>query len=110
MKTKEYIEKYHLDKKRNFNYRIFLNDFGKEFGVLLQKYPKESFTEEQFETVIMDLKQKFDSISNKAVYGIPIKIWNYFYATTISNKRKKLFPLSDKNRNVKKYKKNYFKK
>ena len=109
MKANEYVKKYHIDTKKAFNYRLFCRDMGKDFGELLHSYGKEDFTEDKFEVIIKELKQKFDSINNKALYGVPIKIWNYFYATTISNKRRKMFPNSLKNKEkVKKYRKDYF--
>ena len=109
MKTSEYVKKYKLNEKKSFNYRLFLGDLGRDFGELLRK--EENLTEDKFENIITQLKQKFDAVNNKAVFGIPIKIWNYFYATSISNKRKKLFPNSPKNSEpVKKYRKNYFRK
>jgi len=104
MNVKDYVQKYHLDKKKHFSYKTFLNDLGKDFGVLLQSYPKATLTEEQFRSIVKELKQKFDSISNKAIYGIPDKIWNYFYATTIINKKNKIFSTK---KSVKRFKKDY---
>ncbi|HLO91544.1 MAG TPA: J domain-containing protein [Lentimicrobium sp.] len=92
MKTKEYIEKYGLDKpKQNFNHQEFVGDLTADFFALLEVgNSRENI--KGFENAVRAIRMKYDGINNKTVGCLPEGIWKYFYATVVAPLRDRLFP------------------
>ncbi len=45
-----------------------------------------------FDNALKVIRMKWDSISNKIPYGLPEKLWNYFFATVVAPARENLSP------------------
>lgn len=91
MKTKEYVEKYRLDKSDKFNHSEFVYDLTIDFMSLLEVGNAcESF--KGFNNAVNAIRMKFDAINNKTLGCIPEKLWNYFFATVIVKMKANLFP------------------
>ncbi|MDO8640871.1 MAG: DnaJ domain-containing protein [Nitrosarchaeum sp.] len=93
MKPKEYIRKYNLETTENFNHNEFIADLTADFLAVIEiRQNSNNFNYENFKNCIKDVRQKWDSISNKAKgTGLPEKLWNYFYATIVIKLRDELF-------------------
>jgi len=93
MKPIHYVKKYKLNQTSHFNHNDFISDFTLDFMTLLEfqqrsgvwNYPK-------FKNCIKDVRQKWDSISNKTLgTGLPDKLWNYFFASVVVPVREEMF-------------------
>lgn len=91
MNTKEYIQKYSLDKSNQFNHDEFVADFTNEFLALLE-VGKGSQNIKGFENAARAIKMKWDAVSSKTLGTIPHKLWFYFKAEVVDKMRVELFP------------------
>ncbi len=91
MRTKDYVEKYKLNISNKFNHSEFISDFTHEFITLLETGNSTKHFK-GYENTVRAIRMKWDAISNKTVYGLPDKLWNFFYATVIAKTKEKLFP------------------
>lgn len=92
MKTKQYIEKYQLNKGWNkIHQNDFLQDLTSELIVLLE-YNKAEGNLLRFDNSVKAIKSKWDAISNKTPFGLPDGMWRYFFATTIAKMREQMCP------------------
>ena len=93
MKPKEYVKKYKLDKQEQFSHNNFIADFTVDFMSIIEYLVStNNFNHNRFKTVIKEIRQKFDGISNKSKgKGLPESLWKYFYATVIVKVRDELF-------------------
>ncbi len=100
MKTKEYVKKFGLDKSNKFNHTHFIQDLTIDFTTLLEtgKTSSGEYKLKGFENTVSAIRSKWDAISNKTVFGLPDKLWNYFFATVIVKTREVLFPTEMKAR------------
>jgi len=83
MKPKEFIKKYHLNESVHFNHQNFITDLAFDFRNLVEFQSQSNWSFAKFQNCITEIKQKFDSISNKAIEPLNEKLWNYFYATVV---------------------------
>jgi hypothetical protein len=93
VKPKEYIKKYNLDKTDHFSHQEFIIDLTNDFMAVIEVLQNQNqLGYERFKQVIKEIRQKWDSISNKTFgTGLSEKLWNYFYATVIVKVRDQLF-------------------
>lgn len=92
MKPKEFIEKYNLDKGWNkFKQNEFLNDMTSELLALLETYHAENNIK-GFDNAVNVIRMKWDAIDKKIPFGIPEKLWGYYFATTIAKIREQMCP------------------
>lgn len=100
MKTKEYVEKYSLDKSPNIDHNSFAADLTNEFFSLLEigKNKEGNINLKGYENAINCIRRKWDAVNNKTVGQLPEKLWNYFYATVIVKMRDEMFPEQMKKR------------
>lgn len=92
MKPKEFIEKYNLNSGwKMFIQDEFLTDMTSELLALLETYHAEKNIK-GFDNAVNVIRMKWDAISKKIPYGIPEKLWGYYFATTIAKFREKMFP------------------
>lgn len=94
MKTLEYVRKYNLMQNAQFDHSSFIFDLAVDFEALLQ-YQKEKaseFTLAIFEQTVKQIRQKWDSISNKTAGELPESLWGYFYATVVVKQREAYLP------------------
>lgn len=92
MKPKDFIEKYNLDGGwKTFIQDEFLTDMTSELLALLETYHAEKNIK-GFDNAVNVIRMKWDSISKKIPYGIPEKLWGYYFATTIAKIREQMFP------------------
>ncbi len=92
MKPKEFILKYNLEKGWNkYKQNEFLTDMTSELIALLEIYHAENNIK-GFENALNVIRMKWDAIDNKIPFGIPEKLWGYYFATTISKMREKMYP------------------
>lgn len=92
MKTKEYLDKYNLHKGWNTKIQNeFISDMTSEFEAQLMLNKAEDNIR-GFDNALRCIRMKWDSISNKIPYGIPDKLWNYFFATVIAPLREQMCP------------------
>lgn len=94
MKTKEYVEKYELNKNDRFDHKEFTADLINEFFSLLEigKNKDGEINIKGYENAVKCIRMKWDAINNKTVGQLPEKLWKYFYATTIAKMREEMFP------------------
>lgn len=69
----------------------FLLDMTSELLALLEAYHAEKNIK-GFDNAVNVIRMKWDSISKKIPYGIPEKLWGYYFATTIAKIREHMFP------------------
>lgn len=92
MKPKEFIEKYNLNKGWNkFKQNEFLNDMTSELLALLETYHAENNIK-GFDNAVNVIRMKWDAIDKKIPFGIPEKLWGYYFATTIAKIREQMCP------------------
>lgn len=92
MKPKEFITKYHLE--RGWNSRVqepFLQDFTNELIAFLELYHAQNNIR-GFDNAVKVIRMKWDAVSNKIPYGLPDKLWSYFWATVVCKLREQLCP------------------
>lgn len=90
MKTKEYLEKYNL--YSGWNTKIqneFITDMASELEAqcILNKAEDNI---RGFDNALRCIRMKWDSISKKIPYGIPEKLWSYFFATVVAPFREEM--------------------
>jgi len=101
MKTKEYVNKYKLNKDDKFDHSEFVSDLTIDFMTLLE-VGKASESIKGFENSVRAIRMKFNAINNKTVGCIPEKLWRYFFATVIAKMREGFFPVEmEKRRRIK---------
>ena len=92
MKPLAYIKKYKLTETNKFNHADFVKDLEKDFLESIDYSNKQNWSFIKFRHCVKEIKQKFDSISNKTFeVGIPETLWKYFYAKVICEKRDEMF-------------------
>lgn len=92
MKPKDFIEKYNLNRGwKTFIQDEFLTDMTSELLALLETYHDEKNIK-GFDNAVNVIRMKWDAISKKIPYGIPEKLWGYYFATTIAKIREQMFP------------------
>lgn len=92
MKTKEYIQEFGLaDGWRPDRQKDFLDQLLSEFIALLE-YNNADDNIRGFSNAVKAVRVKWDAISNKVPYGLPDKVWSYWYATTVVRLRDELCP------------------
>jgi hypothetical protein len=94
MKTKEYTEKYKLDKINgcnSLNHNDFIADLTIDFMTLLE-VGNSTKNIKGFENAVRAIRMKWDGINNKTVGCLPDKLWGYFYAKVIMGYKNELFP------------------
>ena len=102
MKTKTYVQKYHLDNPdtaNHFNTNLFLEDLNEEFVEKMNKTIEErkksnlEFDYRIFQILVLQMMDKFKAISNKKAGGeLRPQLWGAFYAKYIIPQRAKYFP------------------
>lgn len=87
MKPKDYVS-------NKFNHNHFIQDLTNDFLSLLEvgKTSSGEFRLKGFDNTVRAIRQKWDAVDNKTVFGLPEKLWGYFYATVIVKMRENLFP------------------
>ena len=88
MKPKNYIEK-HKMMQGHFSHDEFIQDLSSELLAFCEMY-KASDNIKGFDNAVKVIRMKWDAISNKIPFGLPDKLWNYFYATTVVKLREEL--------------------
>ena len=92
MKPKEFIEKYGIQGGWNPRKQDgFLNDMTSELLASLEVNHAENNIK-GFDNAVRVIRMKWDSISNKIPYGLPDKLWNYYFATVIAKIREQMCP------------------
>lgn len=92
MKTKEFLTKYNLKNGwDNTKGGKFIADMASEFTQIVEtSNAKEDVR--AFNNAVKIIRTKWNAISNKVPYGIPPKVWSYFYAAIVVKTRDTLFP------------------
>lgn len=96
MKPKEFITKYHLE--RGWNSRVqkpFLQDFTNELIAFLEFFNAQNNIR-GFDNAVKVIRSKWDAVSRKIPYGLPDKLWSYFWATVVCKLREELCPVEVK--------------
>lgn len=92
MKPKDFIEKYNLSKGWNkYKQNEFLTDMTSELLALLETYHAENNIK-GFDNAVNVIRMKWDAIGKKIPYGLPEKLWGYYFATTIAKIREEMCP------------------
>lgn len=92
MKPKEYISKYNLQSGWNSKVQDdFLKDLSSEFLAFCEYYKVENNIR-GFDLTVKTIRDKWNGISNKIPYGLPEKLWSYFYASFIVKLRDEMYP------------------
>ena len=92
MKPKEFIEKYNLNKGWNkYKQNEFLTDMTSELLALIETYHAENNIK-GFDNAVNVIRMKWDAIDKKIPFGIPEKLWGYYFATTIAKIREQMCP------------------
>lgn len=92
MKPKDFIEKYKLTKGWNYKCQdAFLQDLTSELLALLEYY-KAHNNIKGFDNAIRVIRAKWDSVSKKIPYGLPEKMWSYFWAKVVVDLREMFCP------------------
>ena len=90
MKTKDYVEKYGLNRSDKFSHANFIEDLTYEFIALLE-VGEAIENIKGFENAVRAIRMKWDAINNKTVGQLQEKLWSYFYATVIAKTKERLF-------------------
>lgn len=90
MKTKEIIKEADIQngagfKKQEKFFALMVNELESIYNGFGQQD-----SERHFNAAIKQLRIKWDAISKQIRYGLPDKLWNYFYATEVIKKKKEL--------------------
>lgn len=100
MKTKQYVDEFHLDNPNyRFNRKEFMRVFSEEFNQRVEatmdacKRMDVKFSYEKFQHIIKEQQDKFWNISNKKA-GEPLTegLFSAFFAIHVVPLRAKLFP------------------
>ena len=91
MTTKQYIQKYNLDKTDKFSHNEFVQDLSSDFIALLE-LNKANDNLKGFENSVRCIRMKFDAIANKTLGVFPEKLWGYFFAKVVAPLREELCP------------------
>ena len=92
MKPNEYIKKYNIQSGWSTKHqKSFLEDFTAEFKNLLELH-KAQGNIYGFNNAVKELRSKWDGISAKICFGLPDGMWNFFFATVVSQLRDELCP------------------
>lgn len=93
MKPKEYVKKYRLNEQEQFCHNNFIVDLTIDFtSVIEYLLTTNNFNYNRFKSVVKEIRQKFDGISNKSKgKGLPESLWKYFYASVIIKAKDELF-------------------
>ena len=92
MKPKEFIQ--HFGIERGWRPQVqkeFLASMTSEFLAFLE-YNKAADNIKGFDNAVKVIRMKWDAISNKIPYGLPEKLWSYFWATTVVKLREEFCP------------------
>lgn len=98
MKTKEYLDKYNLHKGWNTKIQ---NEFIADMASELEAQCILNKAEDNirgFDNALRQVRTKWDNISKKIPYGIPEKLWSYFFATVVAPFREEMCPKEMKRR------------
>lgn len=86
------MKKYNLTRGWNkYKQNEFLTDMTSELLALLETYHAENNIK-GFDNAVSVIKMKWDAINNKIPFGIPEKLWGYYFATTIAKIREQMCP------------------
>lgn len=90
MKTNEIIDNSGISLGVNANnqekfFALMVNELESIYNGFGQKD-----SERHFEASVKQLRVKWDSVSRKIRYGLPDKLWGYFYATEVIKKKREL--------------------
>lgn len=101
MTVKEFIKKYNLEKSNKIDRKEFIADFTNEFisHIESDKFASESLS--AFNGIVNIMKQKFDALDRKTIYGLDEGIWRYWYAAIACKIREEYFPEEKKYREFK---------
>jgi hypothetical protein len=94
MKPNEYIRKYNLkDKSTRLDGDAFVADLAIDFASLLEYHQAHGdWRYEKFKMCVSDMRDKFDSITNKTAHPrMTEKFWGYFFATVVVPTREAMF-------------------
>lgn len=91
MKTKDYVKKYRLNESDKFDHKEFVSDLTFDFLTLLE-VGKAKDNIKGYDNSVRAIRMKWEAINNKTVGQLPVKLWNYFYATVIAKMKEQLFP------------------
>jgi len=97
LKPKEYVRKYGFDRYVGFvskdSKSEFLSDLANDFSTSVEYLATiNQLSYERFKNCIKEIKQKWDSISNKMKgEGLSEGFWKYFFATVIVPMRDQMF-------------------
>lgn len=92
MKPKELIKKYKLEKGWKSNYQNdFLQDITSELLAFLE-YNKADNNIKGFDNAVKVIRMKWNAVSNKIPFGLPDKLWSFFWATTVVKLREEFCP------------------
>lgn len=62
---------------------MFVKYLTKDLLTLTAFHRQQNWNYAKFQNCVKEIKQKFDSISYKAMEPLPEKLWRYFYATVV---------------------------
>jgi hypothetical protein len=101
MTIKEFIKQYNLERSNKIDRKEFIADFTNEFisHIESDKFASESLS--AFNGIINIMKQKFDALDRKTIYGLDEGIWRYWYAAIACKIREEYFPEEKKYREFK---------
>lgn len=92
MKPKEFIQHFNLEKGWRPNVQNeFLSLLTSELLAFLE-YNKAADNIKGFDNAVKVIRMKWDAISNKIPYGLPDKLWSYFWATVVVKLREEFCP------------------
>lgn len=99
MKSKEYVNNFFNEGKLVDQNGLLLT-LNAEFIIYIESIPafiNGERTQKMFNNAVTNIRSKFVAISNKVQYGLPEKLWRYFYANYLMVYRDYRFPeVSDK--------------
>lgn len=92
MKPKEYIKKFNLQNGwEQSQADSFLTELTNELAATFELFGKPDDIN-AFNHALDQISDKWDSISKRIPFGLPDKLWNYFYATDVIGLRKMVCP------------------
>lgn len=92
MKPKEFIQKYGIKNGWDAKHQNdFLQDLTSELLAFLE-YNKAENNIRGFDNAVKVIRMKWDAISNKIRFGLPDKLWSYFWATIVVKLREEFCP------------------